>query len=342
MNARLLTLCLAATALMAPSATRAETAAPAPAPLPVIFDTDIGGDIDDAGAMAVLHALADGGEIRLLAVGVVNGHANTVPYTDAINTWFGRPDLPVGTIKTGAPINRDTYMAGVVAAYPHDLTRDAAPDAVTLYRKILAAQPDGSVTLVAVGPATNISRLLASGPDDSSPLSGADLVARKVRFYAAGGNGGGGLPKGKCGWNYAQDVAAARDELARLPATVPTVFAGGSGEKLKIGNCYRDAPPDHIIRRSYEAYFAGKTGMDRPTWDQLRVLYACRPSLRDMFQTSPPGDITLGEDKIIAWSPEPARNRAYAYVKDLDAMRAVLTPLMMHQPASKAAPAPQP
>src|SRR5690606_9471119 len=62
----------------------------------VIFDTDVGGDIDDAGAFAVMHALADRGEIEILAVGIVNGHELAVPYADAVNTWYGRPDIPIG------------------------------------------------------------------------------------------------------------------------------------------------------------------------------------------------------------------------------------------------------
>ena len=65
----------------------------------IIFDTDVGGDVDDAGALAVLHALADRKEIEILAIGVVIGHEDAVPYVDAVNTWYGRPDLPIGTIK---------------------------------------------------------------------------------------------------------------------------------------------------------------------------------------------------------------------------------------------------
>jgi hypothetical protein len=304
----------------------------------IIFDTDIGGDIDDAGTMAVMHALADKGEIEILAVGVVNGHANTVPYTDAINTWYGRPELPLGTIKQGAPFARDTYMADVVRMYPHDLTKEAAPDVVTLYRKVLAAQPDRSVTLVAVGPATNISRLLESPADDHSPLNGVELLRTKLKFYAAGGNGNGGLPKGPCGWNYQQDLAAARDELAKLPVEFPTVFAGGSGGRLKIGNCYRESPPEHIIRKSYAAYFRGKDNMDRPTWDQLRMLYAARPASRRLFDTSAAGSIQLDDRGALSWTAAPQQNRAYAYVNDFDAMRTELTSLMLHKPKANAPP----
>jgi len=298
----------------------------------VIFDTDPGGDIDDAGALAILHALADRGEIELLAVGVSNGHPLTVPYTRAVNAWFGRPDIPVGTVPAPGPYSRDEYMDAVVGKGPHPVTADAAPDAAVLYRRILAAQPDGSVALVTVGPCTNIARLLESAPDEESPLTGVELVRRKVKFYAAGGNGNGTLPSGKAGFNYQKDNAAARTELAKMPVEIPMVFAGGSGNALRLGNCYRDAAPDHVVRRSYEAYFAGKDSLDRPTWDQLRVLYVCRPASRALFETSPFGDITLDGEHRIAWQPAPERNKAFAYVRDFDAVRAELTELMMHDP----------
>jgi len=304
----------------------------------VIFDTDVGGDVDDAGALAVLHALADAGDIDILAIGVVIGHAAGVPFVDAVNTWYGKPDLPIGTIKGKAPYSRDEYMVPVVAAYPHDLTQENAPDVVKLYRKVLAAEPDRSVTLIAVGPATNIRNLLKSGPDEHSQLPGVDLVRQKVKLYAAGGNGDAGLPDGKCGFNYATDVPAAQDELQLLPTEFPTVFAGGSGKTLKIGACYREAQPDHIMRRSYEAYYKGEA-KDRQTWDQLRVLYACRPSVRYLWDTSAPGSIQLGSDKSFKWSQAPNQNRAYAYVNDMAAMRELLTRLMMHR-AQNAKPAP--
>ena len=40
----------------------------------IIFDTDIGGDCDDAGALAMLHRLCDKGEAQLLAIRIVRLH----------------------------------------------------------------------------------------------------------------------------------------------------------------------------------------------------------------------------------------------------------------------------
>lgn len=91
-------------------------ASPAAAAERVIFDTDVGGD--DAGALAVLHALADRGEVEILAVGVVIGHELGVPYIDAVNTWYGRPDIPISSVAAPAPYSRDEYMAGIVEDYP--------------------------------------------------------------------------------------------------------------------------------------------------------------------------------------------------------------------------------
>lgn len=103
----------------------------------------------------------------------------------------GRPNLPLGAINVSlAPIFHDRFKMGeVAAAYPHTLTRATAPDVVTMYRRILAQQPDRSVSLVVVGQATNVANLLKSKPDVYSPLNGVELMRKKIKFYAAGGNG---------------------------------------------------------------------------------------------------------------------------------------------------------
>ena len=301
----------------------------------VIFDTDAGGDVDDGGALAVLHALEKRGEIKILAMGVVIGHELAVPYVHAVNTWYGRPDLPIGCIKSKAPYSRDEYMAKIVEEYPYTLTQNAAPDVVKLYRKVLASQPDRSVTLIAVGPATNIVNLLNSGPDEYSSLTGVELMRRKLKFYGAGGNGNAKLPKGQPGFNYLMDLVSASNELKMMPTEFPTVFAGGSGVKLEVGSAYNNSRTNHIIRRSYEEYFKG-IAKDRKSWDQLRVLYACRPSARHLWDTSPAGNIEVDvEKKLITYTPEPNRNRAYAYINNIEAVRSMLNELMLYDPGNK-------
>jgi len=299
-------------------------------PAKLIFDTDIGNDCDDAGTLAMIHALVDRGEVELLAV-MISTRVPTGPAcADAINTFYHRPEIPIGVGKTSDNTQtHDDYATYIASHYPHDIEAGKVPDAVALYRKILAAQPDQSVVLAAVGPPTNISHLLDSPPDAISPLDGVALVGKKVKFYAAGGNGRANLPAGEAGWNYKWDLRAAANELQKFPTHIPMVFAGGSGLTLFTGAGYEKKPTGHIIRACYEKYHRRSTNLARCSWDQLRVLYAVRGG--DNFETSAPGDITL-EGDIIRYSPTPDRNRAYAYVKDKVLAAVQLEDLMMHDP----------
>jgi len=300
------------------------------APTKLIFDTDIGNDCDDAGTLALIHAFIDRGEVDLLAVMISTLVLTGAACADAINTYYRRPDIPIGVGKTADNTQTlDDYATYIAQRYPHDIVPGQEPDAVKLYRQILAAQPDHSVVIAVVGPATNIGHLLDSPPDEVSPLDGVALVAQKVKFYSAGGNGRANLPSGEAGWNYKWDLAAAANELKKMPTTIPFVFAGGSGLTLFTGGGYEQKPEGHIIRVCYEQHQRRKTNLARCSWDQLRVWYAVRGG--DNFDTSPPGDVTVVDDNI-RYSPTPNRNRCYAYVKDKALAAAQLEELMMHEP----------
>src|SRR5690606_28333393 len=75
-----------------------------PAPRPIILDTDLGPDSDDAGALAMLHTLESMGEARTLAVLCSTRNPWCAPAADAINTYYGRPDVPIGTLKGPGPM----------------------------------------------------------------------------------------------------------------------------------------------------------------------------------------------------------------------------------------------
>ena len=66
-------------------------AALAQAPTNIIFDTDMGNDVDDALALAMLHAFQSRHEINLLAVTITKDNKWAAPYVDVVNTFYGRP-----------------------------------------------------------------------------------------------------------------------------------------------------------------------------------------------------------------------------------------------------------
>jgi len=166
-----------------------------PQPVRLIFDTDMEADVDDVGATALLHALADKGEVEILAMGVSSKGRWSAACLDALNTYYGRPDIPIGVVKGPGVAAGSKYAKTAANEFPHDLTRaDDAPDAALLYRKVLAAQPDESVVIVTVGFLTNLNNLLKTKPDRHSKLSGIDLVKHMVKSWVGMG---GKYPRGR-------------------------------------------------------------------------------------------------------------------------------------------------
>jgi len=276
---------------------------PLPAnPVPIIFCTDMGNDIDDAMALAMIHSLESRAACELLAVTSSKDHPKSAAFIDATNTFYGRPDVPVGAVRGGATPDggRFLHLADETGAqgelrYPHDLRDGAeAPDAVTLFRKTLAAQPDRSVTIVQVGFFTNLAQLLDSAPDIHSPLSGYALVGRKVaRLVVMAGEFEHHRHRE---YNIVTDLPSARLVAERWPT--PIVWSG-----FEIGTSvpypwqsimedfeYRDP---HLIKEGYLAYTSPEHS--RPTWDLTAVLYAAYPE-RGYFELSPPGSVHLTED----------------------------------------------
>ncbi|MBN2292099.1 MAG: nucleoside hydrolase, partial [Pirellulales bacterium] len=164
-------------------------------PVPIIFDTDMMGDVDDVGAVAVLHALEDQGELKTLAMGMSGKNPWSPLCLDSLNCYFNRPYIPIGMPKGPAFNMPSRYAQKIAKEFPGKLTEaDELPDAAILYRKVLAKQPDKSVVMISVGQLTNFRNLLKTKPDEYSPLPGNELVEKKVKTWVCMG---GNIPKGR-------------------------------------------------------------------------------------------------------------------------------------------------
>ena len=116
-------------------------------PIPLIFDTDIGNDCDDVLALGMIHALQTRNRCRLVAVTITKDHDQCAPFVDAVNTFYGRGEIPIGVCRSGVTPQQSRFTTlvsekqGDGDRYPHDLRsgRDAA-DAVTVLRRALAAE----------------------------------------------------------------------------------------------------------------------------------------------------------------------------------------------------------
>ena len=157
-------------------------------PVKIIFDTDMESDVDDVAALAMLHGLADRGDAEILATISSSLNPWSAPTIDVINTYFGRPDIPIGNVKTKGVYRNSIYAKPLSEQFPQDIgLGEKAQEATSLYRQILSEQEDASVVIVTVGYLTNLSKLLSSEPDEFSPVNGMELVKKKVKHYVCMG-----------------------------------------------------------------------------------------------------------------------------------------------------------
>ena len=280
------------------------------APVALIFDTDMGNDIDDALALAVIHALESRGEAKLLAVTLTKDHPKAAPFVDAVNTFYGRGGVPVGVVRNGSTPEEGDYLGAVaddVKRFPRDLRSGAdAPEAVAVLKQALGAQPDGSVVMVQVGFSTNLARLIATD-------EGKELVRRKVRLLSLMG---GAFPTLLAEYNIKTDLAASQRLFETWPT--PIVLSGfeiGKAILYPAASIEKDFAyaKDHPIPPAYRAYM--DMPYDRPTWDLTSVLYAVRPE-RGYFSLSPAGRVRVDDDGFTRFTPEKEGQHRFLTVTD--------------------------
>ena len=291
--------------------------------VPVIFDTDMGNDVDDALALAMLHALQSRGECRLIAVTLTKDNPFAAPYVDLVNTFYGRAFLPVGAVKGSGITPENSRMiqapcerrnADGSPVYPRRLASGAeAPDATALLRRVLAAEKDNSVVIVQVGFSTNLARLLASPPDGASPLPGAELAARKVKLLSVMA---GNFAEPKPEFNVQKDPASARKVFDEWPTPiVASGFEIGLSMLFPAARIAHDFAyvPDHPVAEAYTSYMP--MPYDRPTWDLTAALFAVRPD-GGYFSLSPPGVITSDPAGRTHFEPKPGGRHRYLLVNE--------------------------
>lgn len=303
---------------------------PVTRPVPLIFDTDIGNDCDDVLALAMIHSLQSRGECKLLAVTITKDHELAARFTDAVNTFYRRGDIPIGVCSSGVTdhegkFNRlATVQEDGVPRYPHDLVSgNDAVDAVSLLRETLAAADDHSVVIAQVGFSTNLANLLASEADEHSPLTGHELVKQKVRLLSVMAAAFATIPDRPADdqgryreYNVFKDVASARRLFDAWPT--PIVWSGFEiginlkypHESIDLDYAYVD---HHPVAEAYLLY--QPRPHDRPTWDLTSVLQAVRPN-RGYFDLSEPGKVVIDENGYSTFTAEDDGRDRFLILRD--------------------------
>lgn len=298
--------------------------------LKVILETDIGNDVDDALAMDMLHKYIDEEKIEVLAIMINKNGEAPAEFIDILDTWYGHPDIPVGVIRNGPDCETDAVNYAQAVCNMTDESGKQVflrsmnsysnlPDAHILYREILADQPDSSVVIVSIGFSTNLARLMDTGADEFSPLSGKELVASKVKLLVtmAGCFDNPEL----CEYNVVKDIPSAKKVFGEWPGKLVTSpFEVGIDILYPASSIENDFSwtTVHPVVEAYKSYL--QMPYDRPTWDLTALLYAVEGD--NMFSLSPAGTITVDDKGSTVFTSDQAGNRHYL-VTDRDQDRII-------------------
>lgn len=300
------------------------------APIKIIFDTDIGGDIDDAFALALIHRFADEGVCELLGVSLTNPNAIAARFVGACNVLYGRPDVPIA-VSANAKQTDDNYPAKILEQQNADGTPEfpvpkdfKTEEPVPMLRRLLANAKNGEVVIVQVGGSTNLAALLDSPPDNISPYTGRELAEKKVRLVSVMGGAFVIDETAKDDytnyreWNIIVDVPAAQKLAKEWPGEI--VFSGyevgmrATMSATRLSNV--DASPK--AKFLYDAFKhwgeknAPNEGVNhcRPTWDLTSVYYVVRPEAdAGLYSLSEPLDVAFDDDGATICAPNPKGKR---------------------------------
>lgn len=171
-------------------------------PRRIIFDTDIGTDIDDAYALAFILASP---ELELVGVTIANNRTDQRALL-ALKMLHetGNDDIPVAVGRmtdTGGTVNQAPWAEG------YGLTRPVRQTAAEFIVEQVNAAP-GEITLVPVGPFTNVADALALDPELPGKLAEIVLMGGCVGWPE------GATPEIRPEYNIVTDVPASQAMLS--------------------------------------------------------------------------------------------------------------------------------
>jgi len=287
----------------------------------IVFDSDMGRNIDAALALAMLYSLGSKGHV--IAVGVSSSSLDAAAFCDAVGRFYaGDPAarstgnsgvLPVGLAEDAPKLANPAMLAGPLGmtkvdgtpAFHHDVTSvlDTA-DVAVLYRNALLTQKDGEGVVVLAGPATNLARALAM-------KRYADVFAVKAGLLVVAA---GAYPDGPPDPRIKADIGAARQLFANWPT--PIVAVGTEvGNALAYPGRSIEADfswsPMHPVVAAYRAF--QPVPYDAPGQAMAAVLYAANQKA-DYFQLSAPGNIAVLDDGRTRFVPSANGKHRYLTV----------------------------
>ena len=273
----------------------------------LIIDTDIGGDCDDAGALALANIFHNSGNIKILGMTFTTSCKYGPACMDAINKYYGNSFEIGQTVRKNYCEFANCFQEVLAKEFPNDIydqknqTLKPVINSIELLRKKLASANDNSVSIVCIGQLNNASDLLDSDGDQYSPLSGVELVKKKVKEFIVMG---GMFPKDnkpvlfegseyKSEYNIVSDITSSKNFLNKCPCQIYFVdFL--CGYEIKTGGSLLSQNNDkNPVTIAYKLF----QNKPRQSWDLLTVWFATFGK-DDFFSISQEGKISIDNNGV--------------------------------------------
>lgn len=270
----------------------------------VILDTDIGGDVDDMGALSVLlyyrrmHNIKIGAIINCTSDKYGNGAI------DAMLELYGCTDIPIGQYEeSGFFAAKNRYNKEIAERFATRFKNDTlkVEQSKKLYTKVLQEAEDNSVVIITVGFFNTV---------NDAWMQNKELFEKKVKCVVAmGGDFAGGTAE----YNITGDLAASKNFIGNYPDNI--VFSGMEvGGSVVSGFSALDSNDPLCL--SYYLY-SGES-MSRKSWDPIAVEMAML-GFGTYYSISAPGVIDVDEKGVFRFSGKSCGNRFYtALATDVD------------------------
>lgn len=283
----------------------------------VIVDTDMFQDSDDVGALVMLHKYADDGKVNILAVMHNAGNSKGPAVIDVINTYWKRPNIPIGRANDGGDNTKNSVFVNCLAnKFPYDLP-SSLPKASDLYREQLSKSSDKSITIISMGFWGNLKALYDSGADQYSNLKGRELIEKKVKQIVIMG-GYYCCSRYKTNYNFVKSPSGSVKKVIDNWPTRVVVSGLEIGQMIERGEAYKDSLDKNPAKWAHYYNDTNKelaSWQNKKTFDQTAVMFAIEGK-GNFWDTREDGFIDIrSSDVFTKWSTSKNKDQSLMQMK---------------------------